>query len=71
MLLTYVELYLDQDAQPRTIVALWKANMEEPNFSQPDSAVIISDISNSNFLHSSTRVPIAAMKYFHLKMIIC
>ncbi|CAN4120534.1 unnamed protein product [Withania somnifera] len=35
-----------QDAQPRTIVALWKANMEEPNFSQPDSAVIISDISN-------------------------
>ncbi|XP_060181672.1 putative E3 ubiquitin-protein ligase XBAT35 isoform X1 [Lycium barbarum] len=35
-----------QDAQPRTIVALWKANMEEPNFSQPDSAVIISDVSN-------------------------
>ncbi|KAK4732577.1 hypothetical protein R3W88_025565 [Solanum pinnatisectum] len=35
-----------QDAQPRTIVALWKANMEEPNFSLPDSAVIISDISN-------------------------
>ncbi|KAM3326776.1 putative E3 ubiquitin-protein ligase XBAT35 isoform X1 [Capsicum chacoense] len=35
-----------QDAQPRTIVALWKANMEEPHFSQPDSAVIISDISN-------------------------
>ncbi|MCD7445815.1 hypothetical protein HAX54_000053 [Datura stramonium] len=35
-----------QDAQPRTIVALWKANMEEPNFSQPDAAVIISDISN-------------------------
>ncbi|KAK4357007.1 hypothetical protein RND71_022617 [Anisodus tanguticus] len=34
------------DAQPRTIVALWKANMEEPNFSQPDSAVIISDISS-------------------------
>lgn len=56
MLLTYVELYLDQDAQPRTIVALWKANMEEPNFGQPDSAVIISDISNSNFLRSITRV---------------
>ncbi|XP_009603580.1 putative E3 ubiquitin-protein ligase XBAT35 isoform X1 [Nicotiana tomentosiformis] len=35
-----------QDAQPRTIVALWKANMEEPNFSLPDPAVIISDISN-------------------------
>ncbi|XP_055813709.1 putative E3 ubiquitin-protein ligase XBAT35 isoform X2 [Solanum dulcamara] len=35
-----------EDAQPRTIVALWKANMEEPNFSQPDSAVIISNISN-------------------------
>lgn len=71
MLLTYIVLYLEQDAQPRTIVALWKANMEEPNFSQPDPAVIISDISNSNFLRSLTRVLIAAMKYFDLKMIIC
>ncbi|XP_052189291.1 putative E3 ubiquitin-protein ligase XBAT35 isoform X2 [Diospyros lotus] len=33
-----------QDAQPRTLIALWKANMEEPNFNQPDPAVIISDI---------------------------
>ncbi|CDO99242.1 unnamed protein product [Coffea canephora] len=32
-----------QDAQPRTIVALWKANMEEPNFSQSDPTVIITD----------------------------
>ncbi|KAL3506151.1 hypothetical protein ACH5RR_031533 [Cinchona calisaya] len=34
-----------QDAQPRTIVALWKANMEEPNFSQPDPTVILTDSS--------------------------
>ncbi|XAR57433.1 hypothetical protein NMG60_11025576 [Bertholletia excelsa] len=32
-----------QDAQPRTLIALWKANMEEPNFDQPDPAVIIYD----------------------------
>lgn len=38
----------EQDAQPRTIIALWKANMEEPNFNQPDPTVIISNISNSN-----------------------
>ncbi|XP_057476162.1 putative E3 ubiquitin-protein ligase XBAT35 [Actinidia eriantha] len=35
-----------QDAQPRTLIALWKANLEEPKFNQPDPAVIISDISN-------------------------
>ncbi|KAH6809024.1 hypothetical protein C2S51_026807 [Perilla frutescens var. frutescens] len=34
-----------QDAQPRTIVPLWKANLEEPNFSLPDPVAIISDIS--------------------------
>ncbi|KAL3626434.1 hypothetical protein CASFOL_029983 [Castilleja foliolosa] len=34
-----------QDAQPRTIVPLWKANLEEPNFSQPDPAAIIADVS--------------------------
>ncbi|XP_019259349.1 PREDICTED: putative E3 ubiquitin-protein ligase XBAT34 isoform X2 [Nicotiana attenuata] len=45
-----------QDAQPRTIVALWKANMEEPNFSQPDPAVIISDISNK------TRIKLTAVQ---------
>lgn len=38
-----------QDAQPRTIIALWKANMEEPNFSQPDPTVIITDSTSSNF----------------------
>lgn len=35
-----------QDAQPRSIIALWKANMEEPNFNQPDPAVVISHNSN-------------------------
>lgn len=38
-----------QDAQPRTIIALWKANLEEPKLNQADPSVIISDISNSNF----------------------
>ncbi|GFZ14271.1 hypothetical protein Acr_24g0004610 [Actinidia rufa] len=37
-----------QDAQPRTLIALWKANLEEPKFNQPDPAVIISDISNKS-----------------------
>lgn len=35
------------DAQPRTIVQLWKSNLEEPNFNQPDPAAVISDISKS------------------------
>ncbi|KAJ9546954.1 hypothetical protein OSB04_019497 [Centaurea solstitialis] len=30
------------EARPRTIIALWKANMDEPNFNQSDPAVIIS-----------------------------
>ncbi|KAI3469781.1 hypothetical protein Pfo_026444 [Paulownia fortunei] len=34
-----------QDGQPRTIVPLWKANLEEPNFNQPDPTAIISDVS--------------------------
>ncbi|KAK4427814.1 putative E3 ubiquitin-protein ligase XBAT35 [Sesamum alatum] len=34
-----------QEAQPRTIVPLWKANLDEPNFSLPDPAAIISDVS--------------------------
>ncbi|PWA55813.1 Ankyrin repeat-containing protein [Artemisia annua] len=34
-----------QDAKPRTIIPLWKANMDEPNFNQPDPAVIISSSS--------------------------
>ncbi|XP_074338176.1 putative E3 ubiquitin-protein ligase XBAT35 isoform X2 [Apium graveolens] len=37
-----------QDAKPRTIVALWKANLEELNFSQADPAVVIADISNKS-----------------------
>lgn len=36
-----------QDAKPRTIIALWKANLEELNLNQADPAVVISDISNS------------------------
>lgn len=35
-----------QDAQPRTTISLWRANMEEPAFNQPDPAVIISEVSN-------------------------
>ncbi|XP_047315579.1 putative E3 ubiquitin-protein ligase XBAT34 [Impatiens glandulifera] len=35
-----------QDAQPRTRIPLWKANLEEPNFSVADPTVIIVDISN-------------------------
>ncbi|KAG5554317.1 hypothetical protein RHGRI_011991 [Rhododendron griersonianum] len=34
------------DSQPRTLIALWKANMEEPKFNQSDPTVIISDIPN-------------------------
>ncbi|GMH18865.1 hypothetical protein Nepgr_020706 [Nepenthes gracilis] len=34
-----------QDAQPRTTVALWKANMEGPVFAQPVPAVFISEAS--------------------------
>lgn len=37
-----------QDAKPRALIALWKANMDEPNFNQPDPAVVISS-SKSNF----------------------
>ncbi|KAG8376011.1 hypothetical protein BUALT_Bualt09G0018600 [Buddleja alternifolia] len=41
-------IYADlQNAQPRTSVPLWKANLEEPNFNQPDPAAIISDNSKS------------------------
>ncbi|XP_057783506.1 putative E3 ubiquitin-protein ligase XBAT35 [Salvia miltiorrhiza] len=36
-----------QDAKPSTTIQLWKANLEEPNFGQPDPAAIISDISKS------------------------
>ncbi|XP_021847690.1 putative E3 ubiquitin-protein ligase XBAT35 isoform X2 [Spinacia oleracea] len=33
-----------QDAEPRTNIALWRANMEEPDFNQPDPAVIITEV---------------------------
>ncbi|OAY28103.1 putative E3 ubiquitin-protein ligase XBAT35 [Manihot esculenta] len=32
-----------QDAQPRTLIALWKANLEEPKFHLSDPSVIIVD----------------------------
>ncbi|XP_044500779.1 putative E3 ubiquitin-protein ligase XBAT35 isoform X2 [Mangifera indica] len=32
-----------QDPQPRTVIALWKANLEEPKFHQSDPSVIIVD----------------------------
>lgn len=39
-----------QDAQPRTTIALWKANLEEPKNNQADSSVVISDTSNKKSL---------------------
>ncbi|KAB5557572.1 hypothetical protein DKX38_008481 [Salix brachista] len=33
----------EQDAQPRTVIALWNANIEEPNFNQPDPELTIFD----------------------------
>ena len=39
----------DQDAKPRTIIALWKANLEEPKFHRSDPTVMIADNSTSNF----------------------
>jgi hypothetical protein len=37
-----------QDPRPRTIIALWKANMDEPNFNQHDPTAIITDISTKS-----------------------
>jgi len=39
----------DQDVKPRTIIALWKANLEEPKFYRSDPTVMIADNSTSNF----------------------
>ncbi|KAK6929768.1 Ankyrin repeat, partial [Dillenia turbinata] len=39
-----------QDAQPQTVVALWKANMEEPKLNQPDPTVIILDNSTKSWI---------------------
>jgi hypothetical protein len=38
-----------QDAQPRTVMPLWKANLEEPKAKQSDTSVMIVDNSTSNF----------------------
>ena len=40
----------EQDAQPRTVIALWKAKIVEPKFQQMDPALSIFDQSTSNFL---------------------
>ena len=44
-----VQLMNEQDAQPRTVIALWKTNLEEPKLHQSDPSVIIQDTSTSNF----------------------
>nr|XP_023879141.1 putative E3 ubiquitin-protein ligase XBAT34 isoform X3 [Quercus suber] len=36
-----------QDAQPRTVIALWKTNLEEPKLHQSDPSVIIQDTSTT------------------------
>ncbi|KAF8388236.1 hypothetical protein HHK36_026902 [Tetracentron sinense] len=38
-----------QDAQPRTIIALWKAKMEEPKFHQPDPTLLLYDNSKTRY----------------------
>ncbi|XVE70462.1 hypothetical protein DITRI_Ditri10aG0074200 [Diplodiscus trichospermus] len=38
-----------REAQPRTVIALRKANLEEPKLNQPDPSVAIPDNSSSNF----------------------
>ncbi|XP_039017761.1 putative E3 ubiquitin-protein ligase XBAT35 isoform X2 [Hibiscus syriacus] len=42
-----------QEAQPRTVISLWKANLEEPKLNQPDPSVAIVDNS------SKTRIKLA------------
>ncbi|GLU08181.1 hypothetical protein SLE2022_251050 [Rubroshorea leprosula] len=46
----------EQDAQPRTVIALWKATLEEPKPNQPDPSVIILDNS------TKTRIKLAPAK---------
>ena len=41
----------EQDAQPRTIIALWKANLEEPKIHQSDPSVTIVYNTTSNLLY--------------------
>ena len=45
-----VILITEQDAQPRTVIALWKAKIEEPKFQKMDPALTIFDEPTSNFL---------------------
>ncbi|KAB8491083.1 hypothetical protein FH972_025379 [Carpinus fangiana] len=42
-----------QDAQPRTVIALWKANLEEPKLHQSDPSVII------QYTSTKTRIKLA------------
>ncbi|XP_022849437.1 putative E3 ubiquitin-protein ligase XBAT34 isoform X2 [Olea europaea var. sylvestris] len=35
-----------QDAQPRLIIPLWKANLEEPNFNLPDPTAVVTAIAS-------------------------
>ncbi|XP_039000074.1 putative E3 ubiquitin-protein ligase XBAT34 [Hibiscus syriacus] len=45
-----------KDAQPRSVIPLWKANLEEPKLNQPDPSAIIVDNS------SKTRIKLAPGK---------
>ncbi|CAH1412423.1 unnamed protein product [Lactuca virosa] len=36
-----------QDAKPRALIPLWKANMDEPNFNQPDPTVVLTSSNKS------------------------
>ncbi|XP_028791925.1 putative E3 ubiquitin-protein ligase XBAT35 [Neltuma alba] len=42
-----------QDAQPRTVIALWKANLDEPKLHQSDPSVTIADLT------TKTRIKLA------------
>ncbi|XP_012069850.1 putative E3 ubiquitin-protein ligase XBAT34 isoform X3 [Jatropha curcas] len=42
-----------QDARPRTMIPLWKANLEEPKFQHSDPSVIIAEY------HTKTRIKLA------------
>lgn len=46
----YEVMLNEQDAQPRTVIALWKADLEEPKLHQSDPSVIIVDKLASNYL---------------------
>ncbi|KAG8477784.1 hypothetical protein CXB51_027743 [Gossypium anomalum] len=56
-----------QDAQPQTVIALWKAKIEEPKFHKSDPALVIFDQTTSNF-YSRTYCPFF---FFSDKKLIC